>query len=312
MKSTNETTIFDNTANNVFDANDYLDDSYFSENDVIPFAQWFNPQKGRKIGIGIREDQAELANFQPDNRWEKVDVKFGDKIEKFWVSNTPRLICLNAVANATGIQGNICPVYMTDDTGKTTPFNKNTRTSAHKAWSFFVFCVVDDQNNVISDPIRLKIKQKSHMTLMNHYKLGGTEGKTTIKPFTSRLIEVFNSIGFKFPAGQRPSAMFYAFAVFEPIMERSDISSTSGTSSEACVVTGYSELNPQNLGSFFINKKHPSHEKITQFMQNILKYVDYKNSKEESTETTESTVYENPVQSEEEVLASLVNGDVPF
>ena len=86
------------------------------------------------------------------------------------------------------------------------------------------------------------------------------------------------------------------------------VSESSNLKSKGCVVVGYKPIDQQSFRTNFIPNSHPSRDKIAKWLQNILKYVDYKKDNEEITETIETGVVPN----EEEVLASLVNGDVPF
>jgi hypothetical protein len=266
--------------NKVADYSRFSDPSFYSDSDVVPFAQWFNPQKGI-IGLGIRKDQAEIANFTPDKRWELKSVEFDTKKEEFYVSVNPRIIVLNATSKTRELS-NCNPIYMVNETtGETSLFKKEAYTSEYKAFSYLVFCVVSEDGKLISEPIRLKTKSKSHMTLWNHYKSGEDS-------FSNQLLAYLKTQGVSIPPGKIPVCELFAFSIFEPKMEKGKVSSAmDGKSSPACLVTGFNPVTDKTM----INDPESS-EKILAYIKNLKKYITVRSNDEPEIEVTEEVQYD--------------------
>jgi hypothetical protein len=251
---------------------DYLSESDSVVSEVVPYAQWFNPQSG-VIGLGIKDSQAELANFIPDETWKKKEVSFGEKKETFWISKSPRLLILNGANTVSAtIKGNPRPVYMIDiESGVTSLFDAKHRTEQHKCFSYLVFCVIGKDKNLLSTPVRLKLSKASALSLIAKFEV-----------FKVGLLDVCKELGIKFPAGKTPTSNFFAHCIYQPILSEGEAkASKSKASSQACLVTSINPVTVSNFTDLFISKKEEASTIIEEYVSNIFQYIQNSKGKEE-------------------------------
>lgn len=302
-----------------------FDEDDFAVNEQIPWAQWITPKsdESKVFGLGIKEEQAEIIGFTPDDRWKKESITLGKgdnkKAEVLYYSQNPRLIVLNGSQNVQkGIVGNAQPLYMARWEDKKVVesflYNKNLQGQPGiKPFSYIVLMAVDKDGNPLGQPFRLKISKASIRTLKDLYE-------KTFKPEWVKQygLAYEKATGKKLPAGQQPTCKFLSRAIFEPILTIGEQTSpATNESSIACQALSMNPLTPQTFDNYCLPLDHPTTAIAQSYMASLLNYV--KLDTRANPESTEDAIASAPVDIETgeiavtpEVLAELTKGDIPF
>ena len=228
----------------------------------LPYAQWLNPQK-EVYGLAIKKDQAEIANFQPDENWQLKTVEFDSGNVEFWVTTTPRMIVLNPTEQISStIKGNAKPLMMkhssNEGASKGSAFYndriyKGAESGQWRAYRPLLFILVDKNNNFISNPIVLNAQKLSHNTLVQEQ----------LPLWVNDVFNLFKELGGKVPAGQKPTCSFLSHFVFEPLFDKKYLQSTKGKGkSEGWVCVGYKKPTAETWGEFAISRKSEQSQTI--------------------------------------------------
>lgn len=219
------------TKTNVANINDFFTEDDLVVSDQIAYAMWFNPQK-KVVGLGLDEEQAKIANFQPDASWQLKTITVGKEKKqlKVWVSESPRLVILNAVKGISRtVKGNAKPYYEYT-------FNKNGEEKVSK-YSPLLFLIVGEDNQIISDVIVIRPK-KACLVRFSQFI-------STI--WTQRVLMFYEEEFGKTFGSEKPASSFYARHIFEGTFAVDDIENATGESSQAWVCTGNKPIKIENI-----------------------------------------------------------------
>lgn len=309
------------TASNVgFDEDD------FDTTNQIPWGQWLTPksEESKIFGLALKEEQAELIQFAPDDRWKKESIILGKgdnkKTEVLYYSQNPRLIILNGSQTIQkGIVGNAQPLYMARWENKKVvesfPYKKALQgQEGISPFSYLVLMAVDKSGNPLGQPFRLKVSKASIRTFKDLYE-------TKFKPEWMRQFGLAyeKATGKKLPAGQQPTCKLLSRAIFEPFLTIGDqVSTFNGEASIACQALSMKPLTPETFNEYCLPLDHPTTAIAQSYMATLLNYVKLDTRPKDSQED-EDAIASAPVDPETgeiavtpEVLAELTKGDIPF
>jgi len=234
---------------------------YFGDSEIVPFAQWMNPQKKRPIGLAINKEQAKLAKFSGCQGWEEKTVKFGSKSEEFYVSTNPSLIVLNGSNVITKeVKGNPRQIFMSDDSGEISLFSQKEK-QGKMCFSYLVFVIANEKGEIVSDPIRIKLNKKSTFSLFNVFE----------KEFKPYLLGLFPQMGINIPGGQDPNCALMARFIYKPLIEEGEVTSGAGASSEAAIAVGFEKLTDATYDALVVNEKDV--ERVQEMVKNVMSFV---------------------------------------
>ncbi len=229
-----------------FNSNEFL-----GELTTVPYCQFLNAGS-KNYGLAITSANAELAKFEPSDRWQQIEHEFADGTnETLWVTQQPRLLILNR-----------SQPLMSNDT-QTIPYNKTKFTEGeYKAFSYLVVWFLDDRNQPLSQlPFRLKCSGYAGLTLIKNYSYYNNPHS-----FTKKFLQVYKTL-----TGDRAidkNDVFYAHAVYQPTLTRKKAtSSINGQSSFAVMTDCFLEPNPSNFGSLIIRNGSEVSNKIKELIE---------------------------------------------
>lgn len=247
-----------------FDATEFFTQEDLTTATVLPYAQWLN-SSAQKFGLAIKDEQAEIAEFKPDGRWEKIEnVELGEDVHTMWVAKNPRLICLNIAEVLSSSDPSRVSILLMHhkQTGEKCLFDKERYYADKENWTPyrpFYFIPVGENNELLSAPFVLNIKKASMRTLVDVIE----------KQWKPSLISAYKNAGAKIPAGQKLTATWFAHNVFEPVIHRGKIGSGS-LSSNATLCEKFS---PIDLSKVAISRKHVSSPVITEYCHSVKDFL---------------------------------------
>jgi len=197
------------------------------ESSIIPVAQFFNPSYSNNMGLGITEENAQKANFKPDETFELVDHVFGgsDTPTKVYLTKTPRLLVLTR-QKGLFMQRNEekAPLEKFD--------SKVFKKPEYKAWGYRSILFIDKNNQPLSEiPFRLKLGGCAGQSFRHNFDYGGNfcDGPTLFAYLFSEFKKQTKRV-------QEPVS-FRSHMIFEPIFEKKKVGDKQ--KNWACVTTGY-------------------------------------------------------------------------
>jgi hypothetical protein len=197
---------------------------------IIPFAQFYNPTRSDNWGIGIKEEQVEVAQFKPDSNWQLVDHKYGDKSTgKVWLTQKPRLLLLNRY--------NV--LFMQCKGGKVEIYNKAkySENETYKVWSYCSVMFLDKDNKFLSDvPLRLKLGGIAGISFIEQW---GGSSKNKQSHLFNHLFAQYKKMSGK----SLEPVSFRSHMIYEPLLEVREVGSKS--TSEVCFTKGFKEYSIQ-------------------------------------------------------------------
>ena len=264
-------------------------DEYFSQDDLavsndVAFARWMNPQKGNPVGFGIDVAEATKAGFTPSENdgWTIKKIKLGKEKEivECYISETPRLIILNAVNTiAKNIKSNAKPYFEY--------IKYKNGAEIESKYSPILFLVVSNDNKIISNPIVLRPKKACIVQF----------SKNIIPEWCKSVINFYEKLGKNFGA-EKPTCSFYARHIFEPTFITSELSNKDGDSSDAWICTGFKQ---PELGNIFTLNMSES-TVINNYVQNLPSLLATVKGKSEEVEEDKPQInvddYTDPVTGE--------------
>ena len=226
-------------------------EEFQGELNTVPYCQFLNGDRNT-YGLAITSANAEIANFQQGGTWDSTSFEFADGTQEkcIYITKEPRLLVINR-----------SQPLMTDGT-KTIAYDKDEYSRGeYKAFSYAVVLPVDENNKPLSElPFRLKCSGFAGITFLKNYAYFNNA-----ESFTKKFLNVYRSL-----TGDRAinkNDVFYAHAVYQPLLVREKATSTyNGQSSFAVQTKDFVEPTKDNFVSLIIKNGSPLSDKIKQYI----------------------------------------------
>lgn len=229
-----------------FNSNEFL-----GELTTIPYCQFLNASS-KNYGLAITSANAELAKLKLTDGWKPIEHEFADGTnETLLVTQQPRLLILNR-----------SQPLMIGDT-QIMPYNKTQfAEGGFKAFSYAVVWFLDQNNQPISElPFRLKCSGYAGLTFLKNYSYYNNPNS-----FCKKFLQVYKTL-----TGDRAidkNEVFYAHAVYQPILTRQKAtSSINGQSSFAVMTDRFLEPNRSNFASLIVKNGSSVSNKIKELIE---------------------------------------------
>lgn len=268
------------------------------EKNDFPYAQFSNPVKDDIAGIYIKLEQAEMAEFKPDEAWklcEKTFMNDGKPVKTpGYYTQTPRCLVLR--------RSELC--LLNKETKELRTYDDNIKKEAPKTWqtvSYFVIWFLDKNNQFLSKiPLRLKCGGQA----------GVSFSRTWDKEFRPQVLEAYKKVTGVY--SEEKNDKFYAFMVYRPLMKEGLATNPEGQSSSCILTEGLIEpITPQNFLSGYVIPYQDENGQITSQAQKIEgqieeteSWVDVLNREKESNPIVSATIQEG-IERSNELIAKL-------
>ena len=217
----------------------------------VPYAQFLNASNS-KYGIAVTSQNAELAEFELNDSWQPTEHEFTDGTnETLLLTQKPKLLVLNRSQP------------MMSNELETIPYNRAKHNEGgYKAFSYVVVWFLDENNRPISKlPFRLKCSGFAGVTFLQNYDYYNRPDS-----FCKQFLNIYKSLTNDRAIGK--NSIFYAHAVYEPILIRDKAtSSANGQSSFAVMTDGFVEPTAENFGSLIIKNGSSVSNRIKQMIE---------------------------------------------
>ena len=204
----------------------------------IPYAQFLNASNST-YGLAVTQPNAEASDLNIDKeywRYHEHEFSNSEKVNTF-IAIKPRVLILH--------RSN--PFYKTvdDNIYKYNPSLKKVKEG--KAFSYLVVWFLDKNNNPLSKmPFRLLCKGYSGISFIKQYDYHDNS-----KSFCRQLLNVYKKA--TGDQKQELNEIFYAHAVYEPLLERKKVTSSYvNQSSYAVVTTSFDQPTIETLPNILI------------------------------------------------------------
>ncbi len=272
-----------------FNSNEFLGNL-----DTVPYCQFLNASS-QNYGIAITNANAELAELELTKGWSIIEHEFSDGTrENLFVTKEPRLLVLNRSQP------------LMSDEFETIPYNKaKFKSGNYKAFSYLVVWFLDKQNKAISTlPFRLKCSGYAGLTFLKNYSYYNNSNS-----FTKKFLQVYKNL--TGDEASNKNELFYAHAVYHPILTRKKAtSSINGQSSFAVMTDSFIEPNESNFSEFIIKNGSELSHKIKEFVSSTKPWLKTESVQLEDSKTPPQQVIEPSSQTD--VEAGLVPEPIMF
>lgn len=248
-------------------------DEFVGEITTVPYCQFLNANS-KNYGMAITSANAELAKFELTDDWEPIEHEFNDgSNETLLLTKQPRLLVLN---RSQPLMSNEVEII---------PYNKaKYAEGGYKAFSYAVVWFLDGNNKPLSElPFRLRCSGFAGITFLKNFAYYNNADS-----FCKRFLQTYKALtGDK---AAEKNNVFYAHAVYQPMLVRDKAtSSVNGQSSYAVMTKSFVEPTKDNFTSLIIKNGSSTSERIKQLIETTKSWLktDLVEAEEEKTESQE-------------------------